>query len=385
MRALACLVILLGAVQDDELTRRFADEDPTVRAQAEAQLSAMGSKALPILQQLVGSRDADVRDRATRLLRAIEEVELAMADFRADRAKPMRLATIDAVDQPLGDVIAQIEKNTGRTFYGGRDVDQLRRITLKLESAPFGEAEEKLGLPDPYGGRRIAVDGVTFHFLLERWPSGTVFVTKGIEHLVGRLSWDVSAIKRGDESLPLQRCGIHSPAKVLVPIQDLKGARVVISATRTWNYYKTLMFKSPKQGERKRAGPFLIQVDWPRLVVLSDQPVRKGILEAALHESCVTIHYSDSDRNLKTVCSLGSWGIGGGGGKYGGRADLAWCGCIGRPKTAERIEESRIEWDRRYEIVVSGNPDALPSVESIEIRFHPTIEERFAVTSPPLE
>jgi hypothetical protein len=118
------------------------------REAAERALRQMGAPALAALREAVRSKDPEVRRRATRLVRRLEQ--------QADAARllaPVRVR-FDFKDTPLPDAVADIAKKTGFAIKL-EDADRLgeRKVTVDTGEVSFWEAIdrfcEKAGLVEP--------------------------------------------------------------------------------------------------------------------------------------------------------------------------------------------------------------------------------------------
>jgi hypothetical protein len=121
------------------LIEELGDRRYAKREAAERALRQIGVPALDALREAARNKDAEVRRRATRLLRQIE----TLAEAARLLASPhLRLVYKDT---PLADAVADIEKKTGIAIKLEGDTDRLprRKVTLDTGNTTFWEAMDQ--------------------------------------------------------------------------------------------------------------------------------------------------------------------------------------------------------------------------------------------------
>jgi hypothetical protein len=140
---LTCLLVLwpvllqaqeAGRIQ--ELIRNLDDDSFEVREAAERELIAIGPAAIPSLKAVIADADrqkdkTELKIRATSALRGIEFAAKAKQYY----VEP-KLVTLKARDADLGQVLTDLEKQTGVRIQSG-SVDPKAKVTLGAENAPL--------------------------------------------------------------------------------------------------------------------------------------------------------------------------------------------------------------------------------------------------------
>jgi hypothetical protein len=117
----------------DKLVEQLGSPSFPTRERATKALKERGPDALPALRKAMESKDEEVRKRAESLIPGLEIEEALL---------PKRV-TLKAADTPLGDVLRDIEKQTGLkvTPDGGAG----EKISVQATDVPFWETIEQLG------------------------------------------------------------------------------------------------------------------------------------------------------------------------------------------------------------------------------------------------
>lgn len=133
---LLTLVVLAGP-DPAPLVTKLGSERPAEREAASKALVEIGPAALPALRAAVGSKDDDVRERASDLIRKIE----------GDQLVRPTMVKLDIRDQPMSEIIEDLSVRTGcRLWINEERKDWLAaRITLREpEPLPFWTALNRL-------------------------------------------------------------------------------------------------------------------------------------------------------------------------------------------------------------------------------------------------
>ena len=398
-------LVLLGFLllaqegEGNRLVERLGDPNPSVREEAARTLEAMGSRALPELKKAAASPDPEVRARSTALLTQIER-ELAQADREAqERPRVFPRVSVDQADVPLREVLDDLGRQAGIAWKTS-DLLLDRPVTLKGKDLTLAEALDRLGLYRLGGHPYLHVqkpakfaafsDGLRFSFETRSFSRGgerlgTIFETRTSESYEGDLRWDVAAI-RTDGARVVERCAIHSPELVYVAGAGLTDPRVTVKGLRRWYCPTPIEFSKPSNGDFWRVAPVQVSVAWPSIRVHTDALVEKEVLGKML--STLDIKFKVKPGREKDLMGVGFGG--GGGGRYGGRfgsrnpAELAWCGCFGRP--AETPPNPPAMAQEQLVPVGGWSSDyRIEDIASISLILRKPVEEPFEVTSPPLK
>ena len=129
------------AAQVRTLLQQLDAPQRAARDEAERALLELGSPALPLLATLPASASAEVVSR-------VDRVRAALYRNRAAASLEASTVTLDAEDAPLGDVLAEFEKQTGNKLVDyrrqfGQQAGE-RRLTLRLDNQPFWKALDAL-------------------------------------------------------------------------------------------------------------------------------------------------------------------------------------------------------------------------------------------------
>jgi hypothetical protein len=123
-----------GAREIPALIRDLGAPAYSRREASTTALQAMGKAALPALADALGSRDPEVRDRASALIAQIR---------RADLIGPTLLA-LDFRDRPAGEVAKALAERSGFAIILHPAADADRKVTLAADArVPFWEALEQ--------------------------------------------------------------------------------------------------------------------------------------------------------------------------------------------------------------------------------------------------
>jgi hypothetical protein len=332
MKTLVAALLCLAAMQEaqDDISRtieQLSDEDPQVCASAEATLTKLGLKAFPALYE--ASKSASSRKRQT-----------------------------------------------------------LRRIMTKVDRIEFekihdAETRKELENPSTDGAFRksypLAVEGGGCKAAVYEDKGGLAISTEFSSHPAW-FTFDIVNVKDSAEKpLEVKRCGECSPgwAHVMNP----GPVRVKYSVTRIWYSEYELEFESPKNGDQRRVGDFVITVKWPDLELTSHRPFAETNLKS--NALAFWFDHKDPDRTPHIT----------GGGRYGGRfanrpRHTTWCMCKEGPKPVEKRPAERVTSRRIKYALKDGEgvviPDNVEDVALIRWTFSKPIEERFELESPEL-
>lgn len=244
MRRLAFLLLPVLTLAQD--TEELGDDDPEVRRRAQEAFERLGVRARPMLQQAAESGDPEVRARALQLL------------------------------------------------------DRINRVRAEQEQAAIQRAKKLT----PGSARAGRVDGACFEFEVQPWKPqgrilGYVFTTRCTREFIGQLEWDV--VVRNSGEIPVQRCGRHSPQKVFVADPDLSRARVTVFGIRRWYCEFIQELRLPADGEQRRVGDFVIELRWPNLLVRTDEPVDRVVLESTLSSGDIRLKVKEGRGRKRRV------------------------------------------------------------------------------------
>lgn len=391
MKALVLALKLAGPAQDDveSLVRDLGDYRIEVRDAAMRKLEIVGRGAYEALLPRRDDADPEIRERVRLLL---FRIEMEIAPEKRQRPNRLRLVSVSASNASRRTVLEQLQVQTGIEF-SLREIDAGRCVSLDLKHVPLSRALHKMGLAHGYSPESLVesagpaavayVDGGAFTFERNAWAPkgetlGFVLRTQALRDLEGDLEWDVAKVRTPDERR-FQTCAIHSPGAVYVEDPALPEAAVTIRGLRRWYCETPIEFRDPVGEGSVRVGAFLIAVDWPRMVVRSDQPIPKAVLSKTLSKQDITVKIKPEHERrfgVKRVVSRG------GGGWSCDCKDRAWCGCCLAHGADGRRSDSPPA--TRHEVKMLS-PCASSEIESISIRFHKPVEERFEVTSPALK
>lgn len=384
----------------DRLLQQLGESDPARRDQAVQKLHEIGPSSREALQKALKSEDPEVRARANGLLETFEKERLQAELEAKERKKVFPRVTLEAVDRPRGEILAELSRQTGWSWDPDKDVSLDEKVTLKAKDAPLIEALEGIGLAWSFNLSGQAVigklrpthdpsivfaDGIGFSVTRVPWkpggtPTGTIFQTQFTRAFEGDVRWSIASVNT-DRPLTVETCAIHSPRKVYVAQPDLADPRVTIKGTRLWFCTTPVKFQEPKGGDVWRMGPCRLTVEWPFVRVRMDKPLERDLLQKTLKSEDIQFQAKlPRDHDLMGV------GIGGGGGgRFGGRfgGKVAWCGCAGQPSTtppAPPPMDTELTVEVRF-----GNLYTIQEIKSISIAFHKPVEDAFEVTTPALK
>lgn len=331
-RLLLFLVLLCPLDVDPQLLiEQLGDDDPAVRDRAAKALSALGDAALGPLQEATDHPDAEIRIRASTLLREIDHTILLRSISLAQRPRKVRFFATD------------------------RD-------------------------------NAVAMDGGTFLFERRPWivegePRGSVIRTRLERHLDGEIEWRVAAVRK-DGGLPIETCADHSPAQIYVPALAGRRGRVVIKGVRRWLCDVPVVFRDPAEGDRRRIGPFTLILQWPEIVLECDKDFSPGLVTMMLDVRNIQARpYPDRPPPQQQQLLLPTDEPAIFFPEEQEVAGKAWCGCAEPSRSELPPATSR---KRRVTIPVRGSY-LLHHLESISVHFRIPVEEPFEVESPPLK
>jgi len=138
----AAFALLLLSLQEDfsRWVEQLGSDQIEVRDQAALRLEGLGEAAITRLEEAAGKApDLEVRARLGQIVRSIRK--------RAEFSKvfgPTTRATLDAKDQPIAEVLAELGKRLQERIEGS-DLDLQKRVSLKLQNATLWEALDGLG------------------------------------------------------------------------------------------------------------------------------------------------------------------------------------------------------------------------------------------------
>lgn len=396
--ALAAALLLIQDPSADRLVLQLGDNDLAVREEAAKALRQLGLRAEPALRRARESSDAEVRARAAELLVDIDRERTQQAARKDQRARKLRLVTLDVSDAPIGDVLRSLGTQTGIEFKDPPPPAD-RRVTLKVRETPLLEALNRIGLGYRYEmtpeDLRVQppipaaayVPGARFSFSVAPWaPKGTtlgfILESSVLWDHEGGGRWELASLK-ADRGVALQTCSLHSPWRLFVADPAFKEAVVTIRGASRWSCDLTHEFKAPREGEAWRAGPYRLELQWPHVIVKADAPVPAWEIGRVLREEDIQAKVKagrekeDNDFRSDPVFR--------GKGRFEEllKGEPAWCGCTGIPALAPApapvlVRESRVKVSdfARY---------ALADLDSVTIHFHLPVDEPFELVSPRLE
>lgn len=396
-------IALLLCFQDadlDRLVRQLGENDPARREQALRKLHEIGPGSREALEKGLKNPDPEVRARAKSLLETFEQERLQAVLEAKERKNVFPRVTLDAVDLPRSEVLAELSRQSGWSWDPHDDLLMDEKVTLKAKDAPLMEALERIGVEWSYNLSGKAVigktlpatdpstvfaDGIGVSFGRRLWkpegkPTGTIFETKVRAAFDGDVRWSVAWVKT-DRPLTMETCAIHSPQLVYVPEVDPADPRVTIKGTRLWFCPTPIEFQDPKNGDRWKLGSCQVSVEWPFIRVRMDNPMNVRLLRK-------TLTSKDIQFKAKVIRDRDMMGVGiggGGGGRFGGRfgGKTAWCGCEGQPSTTPR-QPPPMDSELTVEVDF-GKFYTINEIKSISITFHKPVEDAFEVTSPALK
>jgi hypothetical protein len=223
---ISLLLTALWASQDPEigpLVDQLGDPSPEIRERACDLLESRRVVAVPVLQAALRHSDLEIRRRAKDIL------------FRLEPS--LFLEELKEAQRPA-------------------------RPECPIEDLPSG--------PD-----RGFADTGRFRFERKFWMergviTGTVLTTTWASQHGTALHWTVDAVLAGCE-IGVERCPIHSPGVLFVPGEVTDPCQVRIKGTRGWACRVPVTFRNPMEGEARRVGPYTITLQWPDLLLTSEQ------------------------------------------------------------------------------------------------------------------
>jgi len=249
---LASLLFLQDA-ELDRLIQQLGENDPARRDQAVRKIHEIGPSAREALQKAVKGADPEVRARASSLLETFEKERLQIELEAKERKKVFPRVTLEAVDRPRSEVLAELSRQTGWIWDPYNDLAMDEKVTVKAKDAPLIDALEQIGMEWRYtiqskaaiaktdgeaDRTKLFVDGVGISFRRRPWspggrPTGTIFETDIKTAFDGEARWNITSVNT-DRPLTVETCAIHSPRKVYVAAVDLADPRVTVKGTRLW-------------------------------------------------------------------------------------------------------------------------------------------------------
>jgi hypothetical protein len=398
-RLLIAGLLLLQDADLDRLVQQLGDGDPLRRDEAVRKIRQIGPGAKEALEKSMKSADPEIRARITGILEVFERERQEALLETAERKKVFPRVTVNLADVPLGDVLAELSRQSGWAWAPGNiNLDQ--KVTLTGKDLTMTEALDRIGLEWWFQASGEAVikprssapegvivfdDGVRLAFRRRLWSPkgtavGTIFETKMTSAFDGDVRWSVASVKT-DRDLSVETCAIHSPGLVYVALPDLINPRVTVKGTRLWLCPIPIEFRELRNGASRQIGSSQILLEWPSFRVITHDPMNEELLRKMLRSEDIRTKIKPGRE--KDAIGVG---IGGGrGGRFGGRftqKNPTWCGCDGQPETKPlnppaSAKEFTVEIPR-------GTLYSIEDIESISVTFRKPVEESFEVSSPPL-
>jgi hypothetical protein len=166
--ALVALALALPAVAADpptidQLVEQLSSPRFPVREAATKALRERGPAALPALRKAMEGKDEEVRKRAESLIPALEIEEALL---------PKRV-TLNAKDAPLGDVLNDVEKQTGMKVTLSPAKVPIPKVTIEATDTPFWDILEQVGKT---AGQVPVFNGYPAHLHLDPGTNRSPFV-----------------------------------------------------------------------------------------------------------------------------------------------------------------------------------------------------------------
>jgi hypothetical protein len=147
--------------------------------------------------------------------------------------------------------------------------------------------------------------------------------------------------------------------------------------------YRThdLVFSNLPGELRRDAGGLKVEIRWPEIAVRSAWAIPDAILRQTVSEEDIAWKLKPGRKPVGVI------GVGGGGGRYGGKFGgkdpASWCGCPGGPRRGTR-KPAKLSTERVVSAGLTAQYHGLDEIESVTVRLHAPIEEPFEIESPPL-
>ncbi len=372
-------------IQDADYGRlvdKLGDDNAVVREQSEAELAQAGGLAEEALRRAADHPDQEIRDRVGRLLAVLDRQALERRLEARQRSTKLHLVTLDADDRGFCGILDEISRQSqvGFTFLDTWDHPERVR-GLHVQDRPLCELLDRLTprWSSVFHGTQNRVEnpvytsGGRFSLRAEAWKDeGFIIETAALKDMQGELEWKIASIS-GSEP---HTCAIHSPGKVFVADPQLREAAVEIAGIRRW-YCDIPLELDPRFGATRRAGSFVIEVRWPKIVVRSDQPVFQDVIQKMLATSDIQWTLKPGARARYGSKRLTIFR--GGAQNVIGEGPKAWCGCSHEPAKAKPLRPGASE----ISVDAGGSAEyySIDSIASIRLVLHKPVEEAFSVST----
>lgn len=391
-------LLLLQDTDPAKLVQDLGDPSAAVRDASEQQLRRLGPQALEAVKKGCDSSDPEIRTRASGIMRDIEQETAAKEAKQRQRSTKLRLVTCDVSDVTLDEALKIFNKETGVRFETDT-IDVSRKVRIREQSAPLGQVLYRLGLAcswssngtscrlDPLPSDSVFqfTDGVSFNFQLLSFESdgtrvGYVVKTRTEQSFEGLSYWTIKRITAKGKAVAIETCAEHSPDKVFIRQPEPPTFDVVVTGIRWWYADLSMSISDPAEGMRRRVGSFEIELQWPKIIIRSDQPVPEDVLK-----KCIS--FGDIRCVVREGIELPRYGGRLGGKRLNGQKrpqGTSWCTCKDGPRPGEPKAPPAT---REYPYEFTGKESTLKvtDLKEIALRFHWPVEEKFELTSPPLK